>query len=72
MSRRSLRWIPEEEVSSKRENSFRVAALEEFGVGTSDILSLKQEEKHSGRQLVRALGGCWRRQCPPKEKNHLR
>jgi len=49
MPGRSLGWIPEEEVSSKREKSCRVAALEVSVVATRDILSLKQEEKHSER-----------------------
>jgi len=48
---RSLGWIPGDKLFSKREKSSWVAALEESGVATRDILSLKLEEKHSGRYL---------------------
>ena len=41
----------EEKVSSKREKSSRVAALEESGVAARDILSLKQGVKYSRRYL---------------------
>jgi len=42
---------PGVKLSTKREKSFRVAALEESVVATRDILSLKLEEKDSGRYL---------------------
>ena len=58
-------------MSFEREKSSRVAALEESVVATRDILPLKQEEKDAGRYLGGVSGGCWRRKCPPKEKNHL-
>ena len=41
----------EEKVSSKREKASRVAALEESGVATRDILSLKEGVKYSRRFL---------------------
>jgi len=75
-SRRHLRGvsgvIPEERVSSKREKSPLVAALEESGVATWDILSLKERTKYSRRHHGGVSGGSQWRQCPPKEKNHLR
>jgi len=58
-------------VSSKREKSFRLADLEESGVATRDILSLQQGAKDPRRYLGGVSGGPQRRQCPPKEKNHL-
>ena len=67
----SLGWIPGEKLSSKREKAFQVAAQEECEAATRDILPLKQEEKDVGRYLGGVSGGCWRRKCPLKEKNHL-
>ena len=68
---RSLRWIMEEKVSFKREKSSRVADLEESGIATRDILSLQQGAKDPRRYLGGVSGGSQRRQCPPREKNHL-
>jgi len=48
MPERSLRWVQDKTLSSRREKSSRVAALEESGVATRDILSVKQGEKYSG------------------------
>jgi len=61
----------EEKVSSKRGKSCRVASLEESRAATRDIVSLRQRTKDSRRYLGGVSGGCWRRKCPPKEKNHL-
>jgi len=69
---RSLSWMLEEKVSSKREKSSRVAALEEYEAATRDFLSLKQRAKDSGRYLGGVSGGFRRKQCPLKEKYYLR
>ena len=71
MPGRSLRLVQEKTVSSKRDESSRAAALEESGVATRDILSLKQGTKESGRYLGGVSGGSSSRRCPLKEKNHL-
>jgi len=57
-------------VSFKREKSSLSAALEESGVGTPDILYLKDRAKDYRRQMGGISGGSWCRQCLPKEKNY--
>ena len=69
ISQWSLRLITEHTDSSRREKSTQ--ALEESGVATWYILSLKQEAKEPGRYLGGVSDGSLGRQCPPKEKNHL-
>jgi len=71
ISQQSLRLIKEHTDSLRREKSSRIAALEESGVATRDILSLKERAEDARRHLGGFLGVSWRRQCPPKEKSHL-
>ena len=71
ISQQSLRLIKEHTDSSRREKSSRVSALEESGVATRDVLSLKQGTKESGRYLGGVSVGSWRRQYPTKEKDHF-
>jgi len=72
ISQQTLGLIKKHTDSSTREKSSRVAAQEESGIATQDILSEKQRAKDSRRYLGGVSGGFRRRQCPPKQKNYLR
>jgi len=72
ISQQSLRLIKEQTDFLRREKSSQEAALEESGVATRDILSLKEKAKYSGRYLGGVSGGSSSRRCPLKGKNHVR